>query len=77
MQDIVASYSIIEFILTEESEITIEQNKKWEERVAVHIKCIHPSMKNKKYNQLLKNNQQNSKKKVLSSIPFLSIDQTF
>ena len=78
MQDIVASYSIIEFILTEESEITIEQNKKWEERVAVHIKCIHPSMKIQKiYNQLLENNQQNSKTRVLSSIPFLSIDQTF
>ena len=77
MQDIVASYSITESILTKESEITIEQNKQLEERVAVHIKCIHPSMKNKKYTQLLKNNQQNSKKKVLSSIPFLSIDQTF
>ena len=49
------------------------------ERVVVHIKCIHPSMKNKKYiySQLLENNQQNSKTKMPSSIPFLSIDQTF
>lgn len=36
------------FHATKESEITIEQNKQWEERVAVHIKCIHPSMKNQK-----------------------------